>query len=137
MRLKGGEMITRALLSTIGALLCLLPIELAAEDQQALSPGAVQQSPLPTFSSVVRFEGAENRNCPTGAGMFTLLGSRALLTIPQIPQVPKDRAVSADIDGDFFGNTIVTRTSALPDRTGTLFEFMGRTCTVEITIKYR
>jgi hypothetical protein len=69
--------------------------------------------------------------------MFTLLGSRALLTIPQIPPVPKDRAIPADIDSDFFGNPIVFRTGPLPDHSGKLFEFIGKTFTVEITIRYR
>jgi hypothetical protein len=130
----------RALPSTIGAIgvvVCLLPIGLGAQGQQMPSPGAVEQNQLPTLSSVVKFEGAENRNCPTGAGMFTLLGSRAILTIPQIPSISKDRAIPADIDSDFFGNSIVFRTSALPDHSGKLFEFIGETCTVEITIRYR
>jgi hypothetical protein len=128
----------RARLSTLaifGLAICLFPIRLGAQGQQAPSPGSVEQ--LATFSSVVRFEGAENRNCPTGAGMFTLLGSRALLTTPLIPRVPKDRAVPADIDSDFFGNSMVVRTGPLPDHSGTLFEFIGKTCTVEITIRYR
>ena len=127
----------RALLSTIGIVVCLFPIGLGAQGQQVPSTGAFEQNQLPTLSSVAQFEGAENRNCPTGTGMFTLLGSRALLTIPQIPSVPKDRAIPGDIDSDFFGNSIVFRTSALPDHSGKLFEFIGKTCTVEITIRYR
>jgi hypothetical protein len=130
----------RAPLSTLaifGLAICLLPARLVAQGQQASSPGAVEQNQLPTFSSVVQFEGAENRNCPTGAGMFTLLGSRALLTIPQIPRLPKDKAVRADIDSDFFGSPIVLRTGPLLDHSGKLFEFIGETCTVEITIRYR
>jgi hypothetical protein len=122
-------------LAIIGLAICLFPIRLGAQGQQAPSPGSVEQ--LATLSSVARFEGAENRNCPTGAGMFTLLGSRALLTIPQIPRVPKDHASPADIDSDFFGNSIVVRESGLPDHSGKLFEFFGKTCTVEITIRYR
>jgi hypothetical protein len=124
-------------LAIFGFAIFLLPIRLGAQGQQVPSPGAVEQNQLPTLSSVTQFEGAENRNCPTGAGMFTLLGSRALLTIPQIPRVPKDRAIPADIASDFFGNSIVFRTSALPDHSGKLFECIGRTCTVEITIRYR
>jgi hypothetical protein len=58
-------------------------------------------------------DGAESRNCPTD--MFTLLGSRALLTIPQIPRAPKDRATVTS------GNSIVFRTGPLPDHSGTLF----------------
>jgi hypothetical protein len=69
--------------------------------------------------------------------MFTLLGSRAIFTIPQIPPISKDRAIPTDIDSDFFGNSVVLPTSGLPDYSGKLFEFIGRTCTVEITIRYR
>jgi hypothetical protein len=130
----------RALLSTIGAvciMVNLLPVGLGAQGQPVPSPSAVEQSQLPTLSSVTQFEGAENRDCPTGAGMFTLLGSRALLTIPQIPRVPKDRAIPSDIDSDFFGSSIIFRTSVLPDHSGKLFEFIGKSCTVEITIRYR
>jgi hypothetical protein len=129
----------RELLSTIGAfgvVVCLFPVGLGAQGQQVPPPGAVEQNQLPTLSSVTQFEGAANRNCPTGAGMFALFGSGALLTIPQIPRVPKDRAIPADIDSDFFGNSIFFRTSALPDHSGKLFEFIGKTCTIEITIRY-
>jgi hypothetical protein len=129
----------RALLSAIGAIgvvVCLFPIGLGAQGQQVPSAGPVEQTPLPTLSSVVKFEGAENRNCPTGAGMFTLLGSRAIFTIPQIPPISKDRAIATDIDSDFFGDSIL-RAGPLPDRSGQRFEFIGRTCTVEITIRYR
>jgi hypothetical protein len=111
-------------------------MSLSAQDQQAPSPGFVEQDQLPTPSYVARFEGAESKNCPTGAGMFTLLGSRALLTIPQIPRVPKDRAIPGDIDSDFFGDQIILRAMGLPDHSGELFEFIGRTCTVQITIRY-
>jgi hypothetical protein len=124
-------------LAIFGLAICLFPIRLGAQGQQVPSPGVVEQNQLPTFSWVAQFEGAENRNCPTGAGMFTLLGSRALLTIPQIPRLPKDKAVRADIDSDFFGSPIVLRTGPLPDHSGKLFEFIGETCTVEITIRYR
>jgi hypothetical protein len=130
----------RAPLSTLaifGLAICLSPVRLDAQGKQAPSPDAVKEDQLPTLSSLVQFEGAENRNCPTGAGMFTLLGSRALVTIPQIPRVPKDRAIQADIDSDFFGNVMVERQSVLPDHSGKLFEFFGKTCTVEITIRYR
>src|SRR5579862_6102835 len=123
-------------LGAIGILICLLPIGLGAQGQQAPSAGFVEQNQLPTPSYVARFEGAEGQNCPTGAGMFTLLGSRALLTIPQIPPVSKDRAIPADIDSDFFGNSIVLRAAGLSDHSGELFEFIGRTCTVQITIRY-
>jgi hypothetical protein len=121
-------------LAIFGLAIYLFPIRLGAQGQQAPSPGSVEQ--LATLSSVVRFEGAESRNCPTGAGMFTLLGSRAIFTIPQIPPISKDRAIPTDIDSDFFGDSIF-RFWALPDRTGERFEFIGRTCTVEITIRYR
>jgi hypothetical protein len=82
----------RVPLSTLGIFglaICLFPIQLGAQGQQVPSLGAVEQNQLPTFSSVAQFEGAENRNCPTGVGMFTLLGSRALVTLPQVPWVPK------------------------------------------------
>jgi hypothetical protein len=129
----------RGVLSTIGAIgivMCVVPVGVGAQGQQVPSAGAAEQTQLPTLSSVVKFEGAENRNCPTGAGMFTLLGSRAIFTIPQIPPISKDRAVPADIDSDFFGDTIF-RAGPLPDRSGQRFEFIGRTCTVEITIRYK
>jgi hypothetical protein len=123
-------------LAIFGLAICLFPVWLGAQGQQVPSPGAVEQTQLPTLSSVVKFQCAENRNCPTGAGMFTLLGSRAIFTIPQIPPISKDRAIPTDIDSDMFGDAIF-RVSGLPDRSGELFEFIGRTCTVEITIRYR
>jgi hypothetical protein len=123
-------------LAIFGLATCLFPIGLAAQAQQVPSPGAVDQNQLPTLSSVVKFEGAENKNCPTGVGMFTLLGSRAIFTIPQIPPISKDRAIPTDIDSVLFGDAIF-RAGALPDRSGQRFEFIGRTCTVEITIRYR
>ena len=129
----------RALISKAGAicvLLCLYPLGVGAQGQQVPPDRTIEQTQLPTLSSVVQFEGAENRNCPTGAGMFTLLGSRAVLTIPQIPPVSKDRAIATDIDGDFFGDSIL-RVSALSDRSGKRYEFIGRSCTVEITIRYK
>ena len=67
--------------------------------------------------------------------MFTLLGSRAIFTVPQIPPISKDRAIPTDIDSDFFGDAIF-RESGLRDRSGERYEFIGRTCTVEITIRY-
>jgi hypothetical protein len=123
-------------LAIFGLAICLFPVRLGAQGQRVTPPGAVEQTQLPTLSSVVKFEGAENRSCPTGAGMFSLLGSRAIFTIPQIPPISKDRAIPTDIDSDFFGNSII-RESGLTDRSGKLFEFIGRTCTVEITIRYR
>ena len=96
----------------LGRATCVLPVPLGAQGQQAPSLDSVEQ--LATLSSVAQFEGAENRNCPPGAGMFTLLGSKALLTIAQIPRVPKDRAISADIDSDFLGNSIFFRTLFCP-----------------------
>lgn len=129
----------RALLSktgAIGVVLCLFSLGLGAQGQQVPSDRAVDQIDLPTLSSVVQFEGAENKNCPTGAGMFTLLGSRAIFTIPQIPPIAKDRAIPTDMDRNFFGDSIL-RVSALPDRSGKRYEFAGRTCTVEITIRYK
>jgi hypothetical protein len=110
----------RALLSTIGAIgfvMCFFPSGLGAQGQQEPSAGAFEQNQLPTISLLAQFEGAESRNCPTGAGMFTLMGSRAIFTIPQIPPISKDQAVPTDIDGDFFGDSIF-RVSVLPDRSG-------------------
>jgi hypothetical protein len=116
----------RSLIPTLGAFgiaMCLLPIRIAADEV------------LTTPVNVVRFAGAEDKNCPTGVGMFTLLGSRAILTVPQIPAAAKDAAVQADIDADFLHDTVL-RVSGLPDRSGTRFEFINTTCDVEITIRY-
>jgi hypothetical protein len=111
-------------------------LSVAARAQQALSADAAGDGQVLTLSPVVKFEGAEKRNCPTGAVMLMLLGSRATLTIPQVPPVAKEVAVQTDIDADFFDNTIF-RTAVLPDHSGRQFEFMKPTCTVEITIRYR
>jgi hypothetical protein len=54
-----------------------------ARAQQAPSADAAGHG-LP-LSQVVKFEGAEKRNCPTGAVMLMLLGSRAILTLPPAP----------------------------------------------------
>lgn len=112
----------RSLISTLGAIgvvMCLHPVKIAADE-------------VSTPGDLVRFEGAENKNCPTGAGMFTLLGSRAIFTIPRIPLVPKE---AADIDADFLNN-VVFRVEGLPDHSGKRFEFINTTCTIEITIRY-
>jgi hypothetical protein len=111
-------------------------LSVGARAQEVPSADAAGQQQLQTLSSVVKFEGAENRNCPTGAAMFMLLGSRATLTIPEVPPVPKEAAVRTDIDVDFFRNTIL-RMSVLPDHSGKRFEFITTTCTVEVTIRYR
>jgi hypothetical protein len=99
---------------------------------------AFERKELSTVSRVIEFEGAESRACPTGAGMFTLLGSRAILTIPQIPPVPKEKAVPTDMDTLLAGTgSIVFSSSTLPDRSGKVFRYIRETCTVEITIRYR
>src|SRR5262249_3068937 len=92
------------------------------------SDDSVERNELSTLSSVIPFAGAESRTCPTGSGMFTLLGSRAIFTIPQIPPVSKEKAVPTDIDNVLFGDTIL-KVSTLADRSGKVFQFVGRTCT--------
>jgi len=128
----------RTIAVVVASMFAVAPrLSVGARAQQAPSADAAGQQQLQTLSSVVKFEGAENRNCPTGAAMFMLLGSRATLTIPEVPPVPKETAVQTDIDADFFGRNAILRTSVLPDRSGKRFEFITTTCTIEVTIRYR
>ena len=133
-------MIKYSMMVAFGVLTLLTTNTVGTQSQQAppsRSDGAVERDELPTVSRVIQFEGAESRACPTGTGMFTLLGSRAILTIPQIPAVPKEKAVPTDIDNILSGRTTVFSSSALPDNSGKVFRYIGQTCTVEITIRYR
>ena len=124
-----------------GVLISLIANPVNAQSQQpspSASYDAVERSELTTVSRVITFEGAESRACPTGSGMYTLLGSRAILTIPQIPPVPKEKAVPTDIDNILSGRgSIIFSSSTLPDNSGKVFRYIGQTCTVEITIRYR
>ena len=133
-------MLKYSMMVAFGALILLTANTVGAQSQQAppsRSDNAVERDELPTVSRVIQFEGAENRACPTGTGMFTLLGSRAILTIPQIPAVPKEKVVPTDVDSILSSRTIVFSSSALPDNSGKVFRYIGQTCTVEITIRYR
>jgi hypothetical protein len=99
---------------------------------QEASPGLpFGQEGQPALSSVIKFDGAEERNCPKGAFMLLLLGSRAEVTYPSIISVPKDAAVQGDID---FGNSM-TLSGPLPDHTGSLFRVGGTTCAVDLTVR--
>jgi hypothetical protein len=121
-----------------GVLLSLTANPANAQSQQ-LPPSASHEAERTELaaSRVITFEGAEDRACPTGSGMYTLLGSRALLTLPQIPPVSKEKAVPTDLDSILLGRTIIFRSSTLPDNSGKRFEYIGQACTVEITIRYR
>jgi hypothetical protein len=129
------------MMAAFGVLLLLTANTVDAQSQHAppsRSDITVERDELPTVSRVIQFEGAESRACPTGTGMFTLLGSRAILTIPQIPAVPKEKAVPTDVDNILSSRgTIIFSTSTLPDNSGKVFRYIGQTCTVEITIRYR
>jgi hypothetical protein len=60
------------------------------------------------------------------------------LTLPQIPPVPKEKVVPTDLDNILSGRgPVILRSSTLPDNSGKRFEYIGQTCTVEITIRYR
>jgi hypothetical protein len=124
-----------------GVLISLIANLVNAQSQQpspSASYEAVERSELTTVSRVITFEGAESRACPTGSGMYTLLGSRAILTIPQIPPIPKEKAVPTDIDNILLSRgSIIFSSSTLPDNSGKVFRYIGETCTVEITIRYR
>jgi hypothetical protein len=130
-----------SMMVAFGALILLTANTVGAQSQQAppsRSDGTVERDELPTLSRVIPFEGAESRACPTGTGMFTLLVSRAILTIPQIPAVPKEKAVPTDIDNILSSRgTTIFSSSPLPDNSGKVFRYIGQTCTVEITIRYR
>jgi hypothetical protein len=133
-------MIKYSMMVAFGALILLTANTVGTQSQQAAPPradGAVEKNELLTPGFAIPFAGAESRNCPTGTAMVTLLGSRAIFTIPQIPAVPKEKAVPTDIDHILFGNTNVFSSSALPDNSGKAFRFIGQTCTIEITIRYR
>ena len=124
-----------AMLTVAGVAILFSLIRTGASGQEAAPPGGTQEMPK-ALAAVANFAGAENRNCPTGAGMFTLLGSRAVLTVPQIPSAPTNGAVPTDVDKIFLGDTIF-RGMGLPDHSGEIFEFIGKTCTIQITIRYK
>jgi hypothetical protein len=107
-----------------------------AQAQQAPSADPAGKDQIPPPPPMIRFEGAEKKNCPTGAVMFVLLGSRATFTVPSIPRTAKDAPVPSDFDAYLFGNTLM-RSSRLPDHSGSSFEFIKPTCTIEITVRYR
>jgi hypothetical protein len=134
-------MIKYSMMVAYGVLILLTANTVDAQSQQAppsRSDDTVEKNELTTVSRVIQFEGAESRDCPTGTGMFTLLGSRAILTIPQIPAVPKEKAVPTDIDNILSGRgPTIFSSSTLPDNSGKVFRYIGQTCTVEITIRYR
>ncbi len=122
-----------------GVLISLIASPVSTQSQQpppSTSYEAFENTEVTTVSRVITFEGAEDHACPTGAGMYTLLGSRAILTIPQIPPVPKEKAVPTDVDNILSGRTMLFSSSILPDRSGKMFRYVGQTCTVEITIRY-
>src|SRR3954462_8410097 len=126
-----------SMMAAFGVLLLLTANTVDAQSQQAppsRSDITVERDELPTVSRVIPFEGAESRACPTGTGMFTLLGSRAILTIPQIPAVPKEKAVPTDIDDVLSSRGTIFSSSPLPDKSGKVFRYIGPACTVEITI---
>ena len=129
-----------SMMVAFGVLMLLTANTVDAQSQQAPPPKSddtVEKEELSTPSFVIPFEGAESRDCPTGTGMFTLLGSRAILTIPQIPAVPKENAVPTDVDNVLFGKPTIFSSSTLPDNSGKVFRYGGQTCAVEITIRYR
>jgi hypothetical protein len=98
-----------------GALISLIANPVSTQSQQS-PPSAPYEAFERTelaVSRVITFEGAEDRTCPTGSGMYTLLGSRAILTIPQIPPVPKEKAVPTDVDNLLSSRTILFSTSTL------------------------
>ena len=134
-------MIKYSTMVAFGVLMLLTANPVNAQSQQTSPPRSddnVENHEPTTVSRVISFTGAEERNCPTGSGMFTLLGSRAILTIPQIPAVPKEKAVPTDIDNILSSRgPIIFSSSPLPDNSGRVFRYIGQACTVEITIRYR
>jgi hypothetical protein len=134
-------MMKYSMMVAFGALILLAANTVGTQSQQAPPPrsdGTVENNDLLTSGFVIPFAGAESRNCPTGTAMVTLLGSRAIFTIPQIPAVPKEKAVPTDVDSILSGRgTTIFSSSILPDDSGRAFRYIGQTCTVEITIRYR
>jgi hypothetical protein len=123
------------MLMVAGVAILFSMIRTGASGQEPLPSSGTEEVPK-TLAAVANFVGAENRNCPTGAGMFALLGSRAVLTVPQIPS-PTNGAVPTDVDNIFFGDNTIFRGIGLPDHSGEIFEFVGKTCTIQITIRYK
>jgi hypothetical protein len=115
----------------VGSCLCT-----SAPAQQAASTDPTGNERMRTPSEPIWFPGTEDKDCPTGFLLITLLGSRASVTYPSIPLVAKDAAVPTDLDSELFKGSLM-RSGPVPGLSGKTIEFISPTCTIEITIRHR